>query len=144
VTTLDDGAPIETRGDPLDQKAWDVVAARIADANALAARRSPYAAVEHYVAADLALAQRLHDDGLVFAVNVLVLHPLGLALGVSVSEFDAETMRGRVTALILHATAQDEKIEYEGDVIERGLSKLAAAGHDGLRQACLRSTRGET
>lgn len=85
------------------------------------------------------LAQRLHDEGLLYAINRLVLHPLGMALGVGVQNLDRETMRAEVWDLNLNATDDPEGIVYgtpgtsEGEkVLQRNLDKLRAAGHDDL------------
>jgi hypothetical protein len=75
------------------------------------------------------LAQRLHDEGLLFAINRLVLHPLGLALGVRGNRVaDTVIVRG----LVLFSTDDPEGIVFANatDVLERALTKLTAAGHD--------------
>lgn len=109
-----------------------------AEQNAAASAATPFAdVVEHYPAGDpqdgATLAQRLHDEGLVFAINREILHPLGLALGVGIdpATSEAQAKRGRVKSLTLYAAA-DEPIVYEGAIIERNVAKLRAAGHDAL------------
>ncbi len=83
------------------------------------------------------LALRLHREGLLAAINVLVLHPLGLAIGV---EARADTMEGvglarEVSGLTLEETDDSEGWSFSPDAIERIVVKLRAAGHDGLAQA---------
>lgn len=85
------------------------------------------------------LAQRLHDEGLLYAVNRLVLHPLGLALGVSGKRIQApepEDPQLTVNGLYLCETADPEGIVYASDgQQERGLAKLRVAGHSDLAHA---------
>lgn len=87
--------------------------------------------VEGYPAgAESDLALRLHRDGLIYRINREILHPLGLALGVSIpdGELDEETMLAtRVTALDLFDTG-GEPIEYSADQVERNERKLHEAG----------------
>lgn len=75
------------------------------------------------------LAQRLHDEGLLFAINRLVLHPLGLALGVRGNRVADNVI---VTGLVLFSTDDPEGIVFANanDVLARSRAKLAAAGHD--------------
>jgi hypothetical protein len=90
--------------------------------------------VEHYAPsrwAEASLAQRLHDEGLIYAINRLVLHPVGLALGVDVTNLDRETMRGEVQQLFLLST-HGERIVYQDDAEERCIAKLREAGHDAV------------
>lgn len=100
-----------------------------------------YAVVENYPAGDreegAALAQRLHDDGLIFAINRLVLHPLGLALGVQVANLDRERMRGDVQGLTLNATDDPEGFSYPQETVARNLVKLREAGLDALAEEVL-------
>lgn len=80
-------------------------------------------------AAGYGVAQRLHDEGLVFAINRLVLHPLGLAIGFHANVEDEENRRGRVKGLFLRSTGDDSPIEFDDAAVKRNLSKLRAAGH---------------
>ena len=94
-----------------------------------AERYWPLNAEGEYV--DAPNAKRLQNEGLVFAINYLLLHPAGLALGVSVprDEWDRETVvANRVVAVTLDQ-ARDEW-EFGDGALERGLAKLRAAGHD--------------
>jgi hypothetical protein len=70
------------------------------------------------------LAQVLFDAGLLFAVNAAVLHPHGLALGVSVDE-DAG---GRVTGLSLHRTSDPDGLWFDEATVVVGRQKMRAAG----------------
>lgn len=79
------------------------------------------------------LPQRLHDEGLLFAVNALVLHDLGLALGITAGSLDPATMKAeRVSGLTLHATEDPEGFEFGEAAFDRAQAKLRAAGHDVL------------
>lgn len=94
--------------------------------------RGGYERVEGYPAgAESDLALRLHREGLIYRINREVLHPLGLAIGVTVpkGELDEETMLApRVSALDLFDTG-GEPIEYTPEQIERNERKLREAGH---------------
>lgn len=89
-----------------------------------------YARVEGYPAgAGSDLALRLHREGLIYRINREILHPLGLALGVSIpeGELNRETMLAeRVSALDLFDTG-GEPIEYTPEQIERNEAKLRKA-----------------
>jgi hypothetical protein len=77
------------------------------------------------------LAQRLHDEGLLYALNFMVLHDLGLAIGV-VGHLIPTTERVEgVTALIL-MDSDDPPVYYEDAAHERNIAKLRLAGHDEL------------
>jgi hypothetical protein len=77
------------------------------------------------------LAQRLHDEGLLYAVNRLVLHAVGLALGVRARAVDDSH---EVTGLCLFATDDPEGIRYDDPegTVRRALAKLRDAGHKDL------------
>lgn len=76
------------------------------------------------------LAQRLHDEGLVVAVNRLVLHPAGLAIGVRARTIDDPPV---VQGLAMFATDYPDGIEYADDgQADRGVERLDAAGHGQL------------
>jgi hypothetical protein len=78
-----------------------------------------------------ALAQRLHDEGLLVAVNKLALHPAGLALGVRARTH--ERPRVTVQGIAMFATDDPEGIVYADDgQLEHGIEKLTAAGHTAL------------
>lgn len=79
------------------------------------------------------LAQRLHDEGLVYAINRLVLHPIGLALGVA-GELVGEH-QVKVAGIVLFLTDDPEGIVYDATSEERGRGKLAHAGHVGVLRA---------
>jgi hypothetical protein len=82
---------------------------------------------------DPQLALRLQREGLILAINKLILHPLGLAIGLVIKEGDVdhETATAR-TAVGLMLAAGDEPIEFDDGAIRRGIAKLQAAGHDDL------------
>ena len=76
----------------------------------------------------MVLGQRLHDEGLVYAINRLVLHPLGLALATSGMIVNADAVHMQVSGLALLASADPEGIVYGDDEpCERALAKLRAA-----------------
>ena len=94
---------------------------------------------EHYPAGDeeegATLALRLQHEGLIGAINRDVLHPLGLALGVTArsAAIDLEAMRaGEATGLTVHATSDPEGYCFPPEAHERINAKLRAAGHEGL------------
>lgn len=97
-----------------------------------------------------ALAQRLSDEGLIATINTLILHPLGLALGVSVEGLLEETMTGTVSGLTLHQTQDPEGIKFEqwDAVRARAVEKLESAGvmsdnhHYSLLASLLESIQG--
>lgn len=95
-----------------------------AERNASAAASGAWAAVEHYPAGDTAeLAMRLHREGLIYRINREILHPLGLALGIS-GKIDREAMVATsVNALTLHDTG-GEPLEYTPEQIARNEAKL--------------------
>lgn len=74
------------------------------------------------------VAQCLHDEGLCFAINRLVLHPLGLALGFNAVVYDRENVRAEVRGLFLRDT-DGEAIEFDAAAVTRNLVKLREAGH---------------
>lgn len=91
----------------------------------------PLSAVGEYV--DAPNAKRLQNEGLVFAINYLLLHPVGLALGVAVprGEWDQEAVVAeRVVAVTLDQASDEWR--FEDGTLERGLAKLRAAGHDDI------------
>lgn len=93
-------------------------------------------AVEKYPGqASTELAQRLHDEGLVYAINRLVLHPLGIALAVEGTRVEvhgpADSMMN-VTGLALVATSDPEGIVFDEESKARGIARLRAAGHESL------------
>lgn len=87
---------------------------------------------------DPQIAQRLHDEGLLWAVNRLVLHELGLALGVTGVVHDAVAGEGKiaeqVTVQKVMLVASDDPITYApaDDIRRRALAKMRAAGHHHL------------
>lgn len=83
---------------------------------------------------DSPLGQRVHDEGLIFAINRLVLHPVGLAIGVygELDDDDRHHIK-TVKGVSLFATDDPEGIIYASDgQIEAGLAKLREAGHEAL------------
>lgn len=82
---------------------------------------------------DAQLGQRLHEEGLVYAINRLVLHPVGLALGTSGAMTDRHQT---VTGLALFSSDDPEGIVFADDgQHERGMAKLTKAGHTDLLAA---------
>lgn len=82
---------------------------------------------EKYIPADpqsTELAQLAWDTGLVYQVNCAVLHPQGLALGVSVTD---DTPR-RVYGLNLHRTSDPEGVWFDESLTSTGRRKLLRAG----------------
>lgn len=73
------------------------------------------------------IAQRLHDEGLLFAINRLVLHPLGLALGVRAHRMNDEVI---VRSLILFSVDDPEGIVFDPTARDRAVKKLIKAKHD--------------
>jgi hypothetical protein len=69
------------------------------------------------------LLQLLYDSGLMYQVNCAVLHPQGLALGVSV-----EDDTGRVTGLNLYRTSDPEGVWYDEELTKVGRQKLLRFG----------------
>lgn len=75
------------------------------------------------------LAQELHDRGLIYVINRLVLYPLGLALGVNLAAdtFIEELVDGEVRTLTLWSTRNRTGMRYTDAQIERNEAKLEKA-----------------
>lgn len=88
--------------------------------------------------ADPVIAQRLHDEGLLWLINRLILHEVGLAIGVSglVKEPAGDgTIPDAVTVLKLWLVqSKDQQIHYQPaeDIARRNIKKLREAGHEVL------------
>lgn len=90
--------------------------------------------VEHYPAGagwpGAAVAQALFDEGLLAAINVLVLRDAGIRLGLVGR--DEGLGAGQACALSLLRTDPGELPAYDDDALERSVEKLHVAGHDRL------------
>lgn len=67
------------------------------------------------------IAQVLYDSGLLLLVNTGVLHPHGLALGVTAEN-------GKVTGLNLHRTSDPAGVWFDEATTERARQKLVTSG----------------
>jgi hypothetical protein len=121
-----DGEMMDANGNPAGdwRDRWEAT-------NRAAEQQRGWARAEGYPAgAESDLALRLHREGLIYRINREILHPHGLALGVSIPKgaLDKDTMLAtRVTALDLFDTG-GEPIEYTPEQIERNERKLGEAG----------------
>lgn len=70
---------------------------------------------------EASIAQVLYDKGLLLAVNSAILHPHGLALGVTVDE-------GKVKGLSLHRTNDPQGLWFDEETTVHAREKLQAAG----------------
>lgn len=95
---------------------------------------------------DPEILQRLHDEGLLWMVNRLVLHKVGLAIGVAGVPHpppgDGTIPDGVTVAKLLLVASKDGHIAYspEEDIARRNIRKLRDAGHDHLADWAERMT----
>jgi hypothetical protein len=83
-----------------------------------------YDTIEHYaIVGHNELARRALDEGLIFAINVLVLHDLGMSIGVGTTD-------GEITSVFL--TESDEPVCFDDATLAIGKKKLHDADHHTL------------